>query len=391
VGELDNEVTHAVAAGLDPILCLYDMPPWGRDQTQEPIARPSSYWFGKLAEGIARRYSGSFNGLPRVRYWQAWNEPNLGPNLEPERLPDNTLVAPDWYRRMVNAFSSGVKGVHTDNLVIAGGLAPYAATTGDGIAPLTFMQQFLCLTTAQIRPRPHCVDRVNFDIWATQPYTWGGPTHQSGVPGDVMLGDLPSMKAALDQAIAEQKIISNQPTVQFWVTEFSWDTNPPDPGAVEIHLQARWTSQALYVMWQNGVSLVTWFLIRDQPLPGSRWQSGLYFRGNTIASDTRKLTFEAFRFPMVAFVEVGGIRVWCRTPSSIPGSVIFEWNPNSDGSGPWTTLDSVTTDSNGITDELIPTGISQGLVRARLVSSGEVSVPFSLEDVPDMPVDPFGN
>jgi len=277
--------------------------------------------------------------------------------------------------------------VSTDNRVIAGGLAPYESTTGDGIAPLTFMKEFLCMSGMRVRPRPQCLERATFDIWATQPYTWGGPTHQSSVDGDIQLGDLPEMKQALDQAIASGRIVSNR-DVRFWVTEFSWDTNPPDTGAVEIGLQTRWTAHALYVMWQNGISLVTWFLIRDRPPETERWQSGLYFAGSTFADDTPKPTMQAFRFPTVAFVESGAIRVWCRTPAGVPGNVVFE---QSTGGGPWFTLDTITTDGNGIATGLLPSPSMTGDVRARLVSNGQTSVPFSLTEVPDQPVEPFGN
>ena len=39
----------------------------------------------------------------------------------------------------------------------------------------------------------------------------------------------------------------------FWVTEFAWDTRPPDPNplAAPIDLQARWTSEALYRSWKS--------------------------------------------------------------------------------------------------------------------------------------------
>jgi hypothetical protein len=374
---IDAQVQQAVAHGLTPILCLFNLPAWAGG------THPNTALYGRLAEGVARRYSGTFGSLPRVENWQAWNEPNLGTNLTPQRGAAG-LLSPNTYRTLVNAFARGVKRVHADNLVIAGGLAPYAATTGPGIPPLTFMKQFLCLTGFRIRARPNCVQRATFDVWAMQPYTWGGPTHHATVAGDIALGDLPSMKSALDQAEAARKIVSTVP-VQFWVTEFSWDTNPPDPGGVAIGLQTRWTAQALYTMWQNGVSLVTWFLIRDQPFP-SRWQSGLYFDGATMAADTPKPTLEAFRFPTVAFPEGVGIRVWCRTPKGTPGVVTFEQNT---GAG-WLPLGAVVTDGDGIVWAVLPSLTpTAGSVRA--VFQSEPSQPFSLTDVPDQSVDPFGN
>jgi hypothetical protein len=157
-----------------------------------------------------------------------------------------------------------------------------------------------------------------------------------------------------------------------------------------MNLQVRWTAQALYTMWQNGVSLVTWFLIRDRP-PSERWQSGLYFAGSSIGDDSPKATRQAFRFPMVAFPEAGKIRVWCRTPSGAPGDVVFE--QSTDGGSSYSPLPggTLTSDANGIATALLDGNSPQGDVRARLVATGEISIPFSLTDVPDQPVNPFGN
>ena len=108
--------------------------------------------------------------------------------------------------------------------------------------------------------------------------------------------------------------------VGLWVTEFAWDTNPPDPLGVPEELHARWVSEVLYRMWNQGVSLVTWFLLRDQPwgVPGLPFQSGLYFRSpDGIAADRPKLALTAFRFPFVAFREPKRrtVMFWGRSPA----------------------------------------------------------------------------
>ena len=121
------------------------------------------------------------------------------------------------------------------------------------------------LPLAGLHPQPTCSARVHFDVWSTDPYTAGGPTHQAHRPNDVSLGDLPEMKAVLDAGVAAGHIVSPQP-VQFWVTEFSWDSNPPDPAGVPAALEGRWVAEALYRMWSAGVSLVVWFTLRDQPV-----------------------------------------------------------------------------------------------------------------------------
>ena len=89
------------------------------------------------------------------------------------------------------------------------------------------------------------------------------PTHHADLPNDISLPDLWKMRRLLDAAVRAGTLKSRGP-VRFWVTEFAWDTSPPDPKGVPEELHARWVAEALYRMWAQGVSLVTWFLIRDQ-------------------------------------------------------------------------------------------------------------------------------
>ena len=63
-------------------------------------------------------------GLPQVRYYQAWNEPNLFSYLNPQ-WNGTAPVAPAHYREMLNAFYAAVKGVDPGNVVITAGNSPY--------------------------------------------------------------------------------------------------------------------------------------------------------------------------------------------------------------------------------------------------------------------------
>src|SRR3954452_15124014 len=76
---LDQQVALARVAGLDPIVCIITAPAWP-ERTKAAgfpgAGSPDPVEFGRFAHAAALRYSG--NGpLPRVRHWQAWNEPNL--------------------------------------------------------------------------------------------------------------------------------------------------------------------------------------------------------------------------------------------------------------------------------------------------------------------------
>ncbi len=384
---LDAQVRRAVAAGLQPILSIFGAPRWAetgrRSRPQDGPTQPSPRAFGDFATAVARRYGGDVAGLPRVRYFQAWNEPNVSIFLMPQ-FSRGAPYSPVWYRKLVNAFTDAVHSVHSDNLSIAGGLSPFTVRTSSvqTVAPLTFMRQLLCLSAAKA-PRATCHEQVRFDVWAQHPYTSGGPTHHAASSNDVSLGDLMKVRPVLAAARSAGNLASRAPA-QFWVTEFSWDTKPPDPHGVPLALHARWTAEALYRMWSAGVSLVTWFTLRDQPTSTSDFQSGLYFRGASLAKDRPKPSLTAFRFPFVAFAARGGVQVWGRTPTSAPGSVLIE---RSAGRG-WARIGTLTADANGIFRGRVRTTATKGSVRARF--GGSFARPFSLTVPPDLAVTPFG-
>ena len=230
--------------------------------------------------------------------------------------------APAHYRSMVNAFAEGVKRVHSNNVVVAGGLFPFVINRpgAQAIGPLRFMREVLCLSK---RNRPNCDQRVRFDVWSHHPYTSGGPTHRADNPDNVSIRDLPRMRKVLRAAVRYKRIIHNR-SVRFWVTEFSWDSNPPDPKGVPIDLHARWVAEALYRM--SALGRQPGHLV---PAPRRRRerttaQRDIRIRGaptfcaGGLGCDRPKLSFQAFRFPFVAFRSGRNVRVWAGRPPAAP-------------------------------------------------------------------------
>ena len=377
---LDQQVREAHAQGLDPIVDIFDAPTWATTGTTV-IGRykPDVAKLAAFAAAAARRYDGSYDGLPRVRYWQLWDEPNLAWLLRPQ-YAGSTLQSPAIYRGMLNAFADAVHRVHPDNSVIAGGTSPFHTRAGGksswGPGPLAFMRDLLCLSK---KLTPTCHNPATFDIWSHHPYTSGGPHHHAVSPDDVSLGDLPEMSATLAAAVHLHHVASRQ-KVRFWVDEFSWDTSPPDPNAVPIALQTRWVSEALYTMWKAGVSQVTWFLLKDEPVATSPYQSGLYF-----GTGRAKPTLTAFRFPFVAIKHGSTVEVWGRTPGSKRGSVLIQQKNGAS----WTTLGRLSASSSGLYGATYPLRGSAPL-RATLVGSTDTSIPYSLVEPPDRSIRPFG-
>jgi hypothetical protein len=390
---LDTTVRNAVAAGLEPMVLVTNSPRWARAPgcTDQPICTPNPQEYANFAIALARRYSGAFvttgGTLPRVRYWQAWGEVNLFLYYLPQ-FDGGKKVSPDNYRTLLNAFSGAVKGVDPTNQVVAAGLAPLKRP--GGLGPMDFLRRLLCMTGRRHpHPQAGCDATAQLDVVATHPYTTGGPTHKAAGPDDVMLGDLPKVTRLIRAARRAGKIKTSNSSVPFWVTEFSWDSNPPDSGGLRMRIFARWIDEAFFRMWTAHVSAVFWFSIRDQDSKnglGDTAQSGFWLRGPTIEQDKPKTrAIKAFQFPFVALKSGKKIRVWGRTADSGPGKIRIEQNS---GHG-FHKIAKLRAGNDGIFTRKLRSRSLRGSLRAK-EKDGPTSVPFSLHYVKDFYLSPFG-
>jgi hypothetical protein len=357
--DLDGRLGSILSRGMVPILVLSAPPGWAYGS--RVTAKPGD--FSAFATAVARRYSGA--GHSRVKYWQMWNEPNL------KMFLDDTAGR---YRELVNAGYDAVKGVHSDNVVIAGGLAPFSDPQNQyGIGPFPYMRSVL-------------KGKVSFDIWSHHPYTSGGPNHRAALEQEASLGDLPRMRKLLLSAYRAGKVRSHG-APGFWVTEFGWDTKPPDPGGVPLTRHARWVAEAMYRMWQTGIDTMVWFKLRDDPFNGdwgAGFQGGMFLNTTALYSnEKRKPVADVLRFPFAAVPEGGRVSVWGRTPRSRGGKVTIEM---AKGSG-WVSIAKVSAGSHGIF-RLKLNGRRGARLRARVGSAA--SYPFTAVGTKDVPVRPFG-
>jgi hypothetical protein len=227
--------------------------------------------------------------------------------------------------------------------------------------------------------RPTCGATAEFDAWSIHPYTSGPPTRKAFGRDDVSIGDLPEMRRLLSASIRYGHVFSAR-RVQFWVTEFSWDSDPPDRWGVPTALHARWIAEGLYRMWRAGVSTVTWFMTEDDPIGRSPYQSGLYF-----ADGRPKPAWQAFRFPFVAFVTGRRVYVWGRTPWGTPATVVVDHKAGRR----WRRVATLRADSYGIFQRRLRIS-TRGSVRARIAGGGAYARPFSLRKPRTCYVNAFG-
>jgi hypothetical protein len=396
-GESDADVVGAVRAGLTPVLQIDGTPSWAQRCRTPPalvpaICDPDPAALRAFATAAAQRYSGRVSGLPRVQYWQGLNEPNLSLFFFPQLDTNGRPISPHLYRDLINSFHAGIKSVDPTNLVLAAGLGPIAVPPWT-IGPMRFARELLCMVGHR-RPKPapgDCGGGVNFDIFAIQPYTTGGPSREGGV-NDVQLGDLDKLRTLIDAADRAGRIRGTFEETPLWITEFSWDSNPPDPGGLPMKIAKRWTAEALFRAWQAGVTHFFWYSLRDDPAPNGRaysesLESGLFFRGRTLEQDEPKPVMQAFRFPFVAYPRKKGLAFWGRTPNSGPAKVLIQVR---DGKG-WRKVFRTRASRTGIFHGTARTRYGRRLVgAARAHIAGQASLPFSMRPVPDFRHPPFG-
>jgi hypothetical protein len=393
-GDLQANVDAAQTRGLQVMLTIRSAPDWaqrGGDDSRG-THNPDPDKLRDFTRAAVVHFSD-------VKYWGVWNEPNYKTFLSPQ-YKDGKLVSPAMYRKLLNS-AAGVLHNH-GKTVIAGETAPFSHWDRKGKptapGPLLFLSKLLCVDKSG---HATCKTNVHADIFATHPYTSGDAYHHALSPNDVSLGDLPAWKRLVNGA-SKAKHITNRNGghgVDLWITEFSWDTKPPDPKAVPISLHKRWTAEALYRTWSFGIRALLWGQLRDYPIDTNstfgQYQSGLYYCDSTPANGctapfappsptTEKPSLQAFRFPFVAYAKNGHIKIWGRTPDSGPGVVTITRVTIGNTFG----MGTVTANADGIFRKTYNSAVKKGTLQASL--GAENSVKFNLVRPPDKSVNPFG-
>jgi hypothetical protein len=327
--QLDAAVRSASQHGLTVLLTSQGAPAWAEGPGR-PGSAPAGSWrpnagdYGAFGQALARRYSGSFPGpdglgpLPAVRDFQAWNEPNLADYLTPQ-WNGRAQASADIYRGLLNAFYDGVKAVQPGAIVVSAGTSPYGDKPGGTrTRPLVFLRRLLCLKNRK-RLRPmRCPDPAKLNALAHHPInTSGGPLRSAINPDDASTPDLGTVTRVL-RAAERKRTIRPGGHRPVWVTEFWWNTNPPNTArGLSPNRQARAVEQSLYLFWKAGATLAINLEIRDAPFvpsnPLATTQSGLYY-----VDGTPKPSLTAFRFPLVADRRRGTRKavVWGKSPAS---------------------------------------------------------------------------
>ena len=315
----DDLVARAFARGLRVMLTLApDAPRWatagGRGRNYKISARE----FASFARAVGRRYSGTYAGLPAVKYWSIWNEPNHIFFVSPRSQ------APRIYRGLVQVGVPALRATGPAGAkIFVGELAPVGTAT-KVIGPKLFLQKWLCLNKRFKRLRGAAARRqgckrfkkVSANGFAHHPY---GPTTRVPARRDIInMLAIRRLGAALDRAGRAGRITRGLP---IYSTEFGYQTNPPDPFvSTSPSRQAELLNkmEQYSYLYPRLKSYSQYLLFDDVARSGSsalRWagfQTGLRF-----SSGKAKPSFEAYKLVLVVRKRGRGVSIWGRVR---PGS-----------------------------------------------------------------------
>ena len=263
--DVDEAVLGAQAHGQEAMLTIFGTPRWAGARKPNRMPRRIRD-FRLFARAIAKRYSGRFDGLPFVRFWSVWNEPNLNLFLTPQFDRKGRSVAPRNYAKL---YAAGYAGIKAGNLLAQVAIGETSARGRDrrvrGVSDTHSPGRFAELV-AKANPR------LKFAAWAHHPY----PFHPRSKPGqrvrwpNVSLASLPRFVKEIDTWFRRKSSV-------IWVTEYGHQTRPEDTLGISYARQARYIRQSIAMARKMPfVGMFIWFVYQDDQ--GQPWDSGLYTR-----------------------------------------------------------------------------------------------------------------
>jgi len=400
---IDRAVQGAADHGFEVNLTVLYAPPWAEGPNRPSLEqappgswRPDAGKFADFAHAVALRYSGSYDpaaassgtggggagtglppilpragALPAVKYFEAWNEPNLSTYITPQWSgKDNT--ASDIYAKLLNAFYDEVKDVNPNAQVVTGGTAPYGDPPGgpNRTQPIRFYQELLCLNTKNKKASCPNGEAPKFDIIAHHPINREDPpTAKADNKGDVEIADFGSLVKVL-RAAEKAGTPATSGRHGVWANEVWWQTDPPDKAeGVSLKTHARWMAQGIYLLWKQGASNVSFLQFRDAKYKPGEFTLASYQTGVYTYNGKRKPSADAVAFPFVTDPKGKKLLAWGIAPES--GKLTIE----AKGKGGFKKVKTVNVKAGKVFTEKLKGGSGKQVLRAKV--GGETSVPWT--------------
>ncbi|MCK9248242.1 MAG: glycoside hydrolase family 5 protein [Solirubrobacteraceae bacterium] len=381
------------------------------DAAVNTVTNPSAEEFGAFMTALARRYDGTFvpagasAPLPRIDYWTIWNEPNQGGWLSPQWSSlgkDPVEASPARYRDLVrHAYAALVGTGHTtaSDTILIGETAPKGIPNPkrltNAMQPMRFLRRVYCLDDrlrilkggdatvvgCAADPDPATFVAQNpglFEMtgYAHHPYELlrRPDSAPSSPTQEVTTANLALLSDYLDRIMARYG--SRRRDIPLYLTEFGYQTNPPDPFAPSPAKQASYINHAEYIAWRNKRvrTLAQFLLYDDAPIPGGgddRWgtfQSGLRWgEGSGSREGKRKPAYAAYRTPIhlprrTVSAKSRKLRIWGRIRTA-DARTAYTVEVRTGSKGRYRRLKSYRTDGYGFAWRIVR--IPKGAAKAR--------------------------
>lgn len=280
--------------------------------------------------------------LPRVDHWEVWNEPNWGAWLAPQSRVVKLGGKRRWihnsprlYRRLADAMYAGLSVTgHANDTIMLGATAPKGVRDKNisrAIRPADFIRELYCVNrfnqvfsgrAAKVRGCP-AKDQINrfpakhpvlFKAtgYSHHPYELTFSPHTKPPdPKYYTIANLDRLSFTLRYAWLRYRQPVPDGGVPLFLTEFGYQTNPPDRAGVSLAKQAAYLAEAEYIAWRNpAVRSLTQYLLVDGGEPvGRTFQTGLLF-----ADGRTKPSLQAYKLPLYLprqrFRAGSPVRVW---------------------------------------------------------------------------------
>jgi hypothetical protein len=375
---------------------------YGAKYKLEYAWKPSASEYGQFFQAVATRYSGSFvppgatTPLPRVQYWDIYNEPNFGQDLAPQAINRSRLMySPIMYRGLADAAWAALQATgHANDTVLIGSVLAdgyrspptrreprgLPGTYGD-MKPLVFMRELYCLdshyhrylgraaaergcpTTAGGYASFRSQHPVLFKASGVSDHPYDLPKSlpptQAAIqdPNWAEFSQIPHFAAMLDRI---QRLYGSSTRFPIWNTEYGYITCPPNctwhtVSPATAALDINW---AEYLSWRDPLIVSTMqYQLIDPTVP----KNGIFASGLVFHDGMPKPVYYAYRMPIF----LPYTRARAGQPLEVWGDVRPARFAVADGDGPqsaelqfapgstqnWTTLATLqVTDPRGYVD-----------------------------------------
>ena len=266
--------------------------------------------------------------LPRVDMWAVWNEPNLSGWLQPQYNRKKQPVSPQVYRGLfLAAHDALVASGHDKDEILMGDLLPFARsgkTYPARVSPIKFLRELACVdnryhaykgAAAAARGCTNYQPLPGTGI-AYHPYTLAqGPDALTPLADDATINDLTRLDRVLKKL--SRRFVDHK--MPIWITEFGYQTDPPDPFASPISLVPRFMAESEWLAYHDQrVKSYAQYPLSDDSTAGRGLSRFHGFQSGIDSSSNRpkKFVYQAFQTPLFvrliskSSVEVfGGVRV----------------------------------------------------------------------------------